>query len=114
VLGGLDEFLRGNDYSFVVDLLQKADPHEWQACIKEVLLASPCRAVAVLGCSEVERELGVHKIRMDMDEAILLYYSGKYSELQWDTMAKSVNKLMDDKLRKAFGNPIPCVKTINR
>lgn len=114
VLGGLHGFLCGNSYSFVVDLLDCAAPRERRACMKDLLLAFPGDAMAVLGDSEVEQELGVRRMQMDMDTGIVLYYSGNYGEEQWTAMAQTVNIIMDEKLRRAFGNPIPSVRTIHR
>jgi hypothetical protein len=70
--------------------------------------------VAVLGDSGVDKELSIRAMQMDTEDAIVLYYSGNYSEEQWNATAQTVNRITDEKLRMVFGNPIPCVRTINR
>jgi hypothetical protein len=50
--------------------------------------------MAVLGDGEVVKELNVHCTKMTMEDAILLFYTGNYTEAQWDSMVLAVNKLM--------------------
>jgi hypothetical protein len=60
----------------------------------QMLLSFTKDAMAVLGDSEVVKELNVHCTKMNMEGAILLFYTGNYTEAQWDSMALAVNKLM--------------------
>jgi hypothetical protein len=79
-----------------------------------VLLSFTKDAMAVLGDSEVVKELNVHCTKMTMEDAILLFYTGNYTEAQWDSMALAVNKQMKPELRKKQGLMVPCMKTLSR
>jgi hypothetical protein len=59
-----------------------------------MLLSFTKDAMAVLGDRKVVKELNVHCTKMTMEDAILLFYIGNYTEAQWDSMALAVNKLM--------------------
>jgi hypothetical protein len=71
-------------------------------------------SIAVLGDAQVAQELGTANMKMSLEDAIVLFYTGNYNELQWNQMAKSVNKLMDVRLRRKFGSVIPVVGTIKK
>lgn len=111
-LNGLKGFISGNNFSFVVDLLHNLSKPKRRAVIKELLLRFASDSIAVLGESEVEKELGIKCMKMSMEDAVVLFYSGNYSHVQWDTMAAAVNRMMDANLRKMFGRAVPTVRAM--
>jgi hypothetical protein len=50
---------------------------------------------------------------MSKADAILLFYAGNYSVVQWDGMAAAVNKLMDNSTCCQFGCIFACARTLN-
>jgi hypothetical protein len=69
---------------------------------------------AVLKDDDVSAEFTFQSTRMTIEDAVMLFFMGNYSEVQWDQMAKAVNQLMDTNIRKKFGHIIPCSKTLQR
>jgi hypothetical protein len=105
VVGGLQPFIKGNDYAFFMDVLEPLIPKKRQCVLKNVLLRFNKDALAVLNDNQVQKELSARAMQMSKADAILLFYAGNYSEQQWDGMAAAVNKLMDDSTRSRPGFP---------
>jgi hypothetical protein len=82
--------------------------------MKHILLRFNKDSLAVLTDNQVQKELSARAMQMSKADAILLFYAGNYSEVQWDGMAAPINKLMDDSTRRQFGCIIPCARTLNR
>jgi hypothetical protein len=80
----------------------------------QIMLKCASESLAALGDSEVEQELGLVNMRMSHEDAIVLFYTGAYSNVQWNAMASSINKLMDPQLRRKFGGTVPVVNTIKK
>lgn len=114
VVGGLKPFIKGNDYAFFEDVLETLGPKKRRRVIKHILLRFNKDSLAVLNDNQVQKELSTRAMQMSKADAILLFYAGNYSEVQWDGMASAINKLMDDSTRRQFGCIIPCARTLNR
>lgn len=114
VAGGLRPFIKGSDYTFMVDVLKTLPVRKRRQVIQNVLLAFTDDSKAVLSRPEVQHEISDSTMTMTKADAVQLFFVGNYSQEQWDNMATAVNKLAKDKLRKKFGRIIPCCKTLNR
>jgi hypothetical protein len=114
VTGGLREFIKGNDYTFMADILRTLPVRKRRKVIQNIVLSFTEDALAVFNKPEVQEELTDSAMKMTKADAVMLFYMGNNSKQQWDQMAAAVNKLAQGDLRKQYGGVIPCYKTLNR
>jgi hypothetical protein len=93
---GLQE--RGRDYSFMTSLVQHMKMKERSELLEAMIL--PCfikDSIALLQKEAVQREIdhGMFMMKLSIEDAGLLFYTGGYSERQIHRMAKIVNRLTD-------------------
>jgi hypothetical protein len=67
----------------------------------------------VLGKYDVQEELGLHMMRMSVEDAVMLRYTAGYSQHQWNQMAQAVNSL-NSRLRSKVVTLVPSVSTMER
>jgi hypothetical protein len=76
VTGGLDAFISGDDYSFIVDVIKQLSSKRRRRVIKSILLAFVGDSIAVMGDSEMKQELSLNLMSMSMEDAVILFYTG--------------------------------------
>jgi hypothetical protein len=99
-------FLEGCDYAFLDDLLATLSVKDRRRCLKNTILKFKDDARAIRSDKQVQEQCGLRPVAMKMSkaDAVLLFYSGNYSEQQWDKLASAVNQLMEHSTRSAFGH----------
>jgi hypothetical protein len=80
----------------------------------QILLSFNEDAKAVLKDAQVVETLELKTVKMDIESAIILFYTGNYSEVQWEKLSTSVNSIMDSKLRRKYGGILPCMTAIKK
>jgi hypothetical protein len=111
VAGGLRHFIKGSDYTFMVDVLKPLPVRKRRQVIQNVLLAFTDDSKAALSRPQVQFDITDSTMTMTKADAVQLFLAGNCSQEQWDNMATAVNKLAKDKLRNKFGRILLCCKT---
>lgn len=113
-LGGLLPFLKDEDHEFLFAYQDRLPQKALKRYLVKQVLRYTDEFRSIVRIKKVEEALGLEPRKMDTAEAISLFYTGNYSEAQWEHLTQFLNPLMDSKLRKKVVGFIPSMSKLKR